>query len=232
MKITTLEVNGFAPAFKGMRNALDSWHLSDSKVCKDMDCNKCPFDDEELEENSDCRKHDFIIGEKDLSLAQRLIKGGNEHAKFMRQIQVWMDADMPRYWHQEADTYKFNTKNSCSTMHRLLKNTKPITLDLFVYCEEDIDIMNAIINRLEGLRQDYWNNQIDRKDRNRLLLRAKRLLPEGFLQLRTVNTTYAELRNMFLQRRYHGLKEEWQDVFCGWLETLPYAKELIMYEGE
>ena len=88
------------------------------------------------------------------------------------------------------------------------------------------------INRLEGLRQDYWNNQIDRKDRNRLLLRAKRLLPEGFLQLRTVNTTYAELRNMFLQRRYHGLKEEWQDVFCGWLETLPYAKELIMYEGE
>lgn len=231
MKIKTLEVAGFAPAFKGMRNALDSWHLSDSKVCKDMDCNKCPFDDEELEENSDCRKHDFIIGEKDLSLAQRLIKGGNEHAKFMRQIQVWADMNMPRYFWSEFDTYKFNTKNSCSTMHRLLNNIKPITLDLFTYCKEDVDLMNDAINELETLRQIYKSDKTKQKDKSRLLLRAKRLLPEGFLQLRTVNTNYAELRNIYLQRHNHRLKEEWQDVFCGWVETLPYAKELIIYEG-
>lgn len=210
MKITTLEVAGFAPAFKGMRNPLDSWHLADSYT-----------------ENGK-----FILGKKDKELAQRLIRGGNEHSKFMRQIQVWADMNMPRYFWSEFDTYKFNTKNSCSTMHRLLNNTKPITLDLFTYCEEDIEFMNDSINELETLRQVYKSARVKQKDRNRLLLRAKRLLPEGFLQLRTVNTSYAELRNMRLQRHNHRLKEEWQDVFCGWLETLPYAKELIMYEGE
>lgn len=210
MKITTLEVAGFAPSFKGMRNALDSWHLADSYT-----------------ENGK-----FILGEKDKELAQRLIRGGNEHSKFMRQIQVWADMNMPRYFWSEFDTYKFNTKNSCSTMHRLLNNTKPITLDLFTYCEEDIEFMNDSINELETLRQVYKNTRVKQKDKDRLLLRAKRLLPEGFLQLRTVNTNYAELRNMRLQRHNHRLKEEWQDVFCGWLETLPYAKELIIYEGE
>ena len=210
MKITTLEVAGFTPAFKGMRNPLDSWHLADSYT-----------------ENGK-----FILGEKDKGLAQRLIKGGNEHAKFMRQIQVWADMNMPRYFWSEFDTYKFNTKNSCSTMHRLLNNTKPIILDLFTYCKEDVDLMNDAINKLETLRQIYKSDKTKQKDKSGLLLRAKRLLPESFLQLRTVNTNYAELRNIYLQRRNHRLKEEWQDVFCGWLETLPYAKELIMYEEE
>ena len=42
---------------------------------------------------------------------------------------------------------------------------------------------------------------------------------------------YAELRNMYFQRRNHRLKEEWIDTFCKWIESLPYAEELIMYEG-
>ena len=32
---------------------------------------------------------------------------------------------------------------------------------------------------------------------NRLLVRAKRMLPEGFEQMRTWDTNYAELRNMY-----------------------------------
>ena len=32
---------------------------------------------------------------------------------------------------------------------------------------------------------------------------------------------------------YHFIpEEEWIDTFCKWIESLPYAKELIMYEGE
>ena len=169
-----------------------------------------------------------------MKLAQTLIKAGSEHCKFMRMIHVAVDTNMPRYWWSEADTYHFNTKNSCSTMHKLLNNDEPITLDMFVVCKEDILWWNFTINRLESLRLEYKEIQRTTKDNekmNRLLIRAKRMLPEGFEQIRTCDTNYAELRNMYFQRRHHRLKEEWVDTFCKWVESLPYAKELIMYEG-
>lgn len=209
MKITTIEVAGFESALKGMRNPMDSWDLSDSK-----------FGD-----------WGFCIGEKDMELAQNLILAGTEHSKFMRQIQVWADVDMPRYWWSEADTYGFGSKNSCSTMHKLLNNKSPITIDMFEYCGEDFDIMEVVINKLELLRRQFLDAK-SQSEKDRYLLRAKRLLPEGFLQLRTWNTNYAELRNMYFQRRFHRLKHEWQGVFCKWIESLPYAKELIMCEKE
>lgn len=84
------------------------------------------------------------------------------------------------------------------------------------------------------MRLDYKKIQRTTKDANemnRLLIRAKRMLPEGFEQMRTWDTNYAELHNMYFQRRHHRLKEEWVDTFCKWVESLPYAKELIMYEG-
>lgn len=209
MKITTIEVAGFEPALKGMRNPMDSWDLSDSQ-----------FGD-----------WGFCIGEKDMKLAQNLILAGTEHSKFMRQIQVWADVDMPRYFWSEADTYSFGSKNSCSTMHKLLNNKNPITIDMFEYCDEDLAIMELVVDRLEFLRKKFLSAETQ-NDKDRCLLRAKRLLPEGFLQLRTWNTNYAELRNMYFQRKNHRLKEEWQDVFCKWVETLPYAKKLIMHEKE
>ena len=48
--------------------------------------------------------------------------------------------------------------------------------------------------------------------------------------MRTVSTNYAELRTIYHQRKNHRLKEEWQDTCCKWIETLPYAKELIIGE--
>ena len=50
--------------------------------------------------------------------------------------------------------------------------------------------------------------------------------------MRTWDTNYQELRRMYFQRKNHRLKEEWDDVFCRWVKTLPYAYELIMYTGE
>ncbi len=208
MKITDTEVFGFNKAIHGMRNPKNSWDKSDSGY--DYNGN-------------------FHIGENDLKLAQSLILAGGEHSKFMRMIHVQADVDMPRYWWSEEDTYHFNTKNSCSTMHKLLNNINPITKDLFVTCEEDEDLVDSIVERLERLRQEFKSTK-DGLVQNRLLVRAKRLLPEGFLQMRTLDTDYAELRSEYFQRRNHRLKEEWQDIFCKWIESLPYAKELIMLE--
>ena len=220
MEFKNTEVWGFQHALRGMRNPLNSWHKGDSKWYHN--------DDDDWDDK-------FIIGENDMKLAQSLIKGGGEHSKFMRMIHVSVEVDMPRYWWSEADTYHFNTKNSCSTMHKLLNNNNPITMDLFVVCEEDRDWWETTVNKLEEMRQEYKTIQRTTKDSNqmnRLLVRAKRMLPEGFLQMRTLDTNYAELRNMYFQRNKHRLKEEWIDAFCEWVESLPYAKELIMYTGE
>lgn len=229
MKFENTEVWGFRHALRGMRNPKNSWNKSDSvfgcTVTGTYQCEDCQF------KNFDFERVD--IGENDMKLAQTLIKAGSEHCKFMRMIHVAVDTNMPRYWWSEADTYHFNTKNSCSTMHKLLNNDEPITLDMFVVCEEDIDWWNYTVNKLESMRLDYKKIQRTTKDANemnRLLIRAKRMLPEGFEQMRTWDTNYAELRNMYFQRRYHRLKEEWVDTFCKWVEALPYAKELIMYE--
>ena len=208
MKITTLEVAGLEPALKGMRNPMNSWSKSDSEYVKLTDRYK--------------------IGKDDMRLATSLKKAGTEHGKYLRMIQVWADFDMPRYWWSEFDTYKIGTTaNSCSTMHKLLNNPNPITLDLFVTCEEDLDIAQIVVNRLEQLRQKYI--ETGKRD-DRLLVRAKRLLMEGFLQLRTVNLNYATISNIYHQRKHHRLKEEWINEFCTWVESLPYSKELIIGE--
>lgn len=208
MEFLRTEVYGFEPAIRGARNPMNSWHLSDS----------C---------GSFVNPGDYYIGEKDMKLLQNLIKAGPEHMKFMRMIQVWVDINMPRYWWSEFDTYGFNSKNSCSTMHKLLNNAEPITEDLFTTCEEDLKILGDIVDRLEKMRVQF-RESTNPDEKNRLLVRAKRLLPEGFLQMRTVNTNYAELRNIYNQRKNHRLKEEWQDTFCKWVENLPYADELIL----
>lgn len=210
MKITNTEVYGFEAALRGMRNPMNSWHLQDSKKYED------------LMFKIDMEHENTVIGDNDLDLAKRLIKAGPEHCKFLRQIQVWADFDMPLYWWSEFDTYKFNTKNSCSTMHKLFNAKKEIELDDFVYSKEDINTLNFVIRELNSLRKRY----LETKDFN-YVIRGKRLLPTSFKQKRTVNTNYAELINIYNQRKNHRLKEEWQDVFCKWCEELPYFKQFL-----
>ena len=196
IQIANTEVYGISASLRGMRNPLNSWHLQDTE--KD------------------------VIGFKDMDLAKRLIKAGPEHCKFLRQIQVWADFDMPLYWWSEFDTYKFNTKNSCSTMHKLFNAKKGIELSDFVFSEEEKPVLTFIISELNSLREKY----LQTKDVN-YLIRGKRLLPASFKQKRTVNTNYAELMNIYSQRKTHRLKEEWQEVFCKWCEGLPYFVEFI-----
>jgi len=203
LEINTLEVAGLESAMLGMRNPMNSWKKADTV--------------------------DGVIGENDMVLATKLVKAGSEHAKFLRQIHVWMNVNMPRYWWSEFDTYKYNTKNSCSTMHKLVAG-KEITLDMFEYDRLDEDVMKVVVKKLNRLRKHYKDNKlignVDGMDY--WLIRAKQVLPEGYLQLRTVDTNYAELMNIYHQRKNHRLEREWQRTFCRWCESLPYFKELCI----
>lgn len=158
-------------------------------------------------------------------LAKKLVNAGGEHRKFLRQIQVWCDISLPRYIFQELDTYKFGTKNSCSTMHTIMK--KEISLEKF-YLGEDPIIMT--VEHLEKHTIPTLNNfrhlYLEDKD-YRWVKEMKRILPESFVQMRTWNTNYEELLNIYKQRKNHKLNHEW-DVVLKFIESLPYFKEMCL----
>ena len=221
MKFENTEVWGFEHAFRGMRNPKESWNKSDSEWETHINYNK----DEVYTK--------FVIGKNDLKLAQTLIRAGSEHRKFMRQIFVSVDITAPLYWWKEFDTYKVATvSNSTSTMHKLAST--PITMDFFEIDdfdyfvgqnENDIGhIWEGLIYDLEYLRKKY-NETKDKRYWKELI----RLLPESWLQKRTITMNYENILNMYHQRKHHKLTE-WSESFCNWVKTLPYAEELVCLE--
>ncbi|HPE08155.1 MAG TPA: hypothetical protein PLT28_00285 [Saprospiraceae bacterium] len=217
-------IMGFDGAIRGMRNSYENYANADSGYCLDLDtartCETCPNE-------AACVKydHDFVVGPHDLELAKKLIAEGAPNRKFLRMIHVQVDVYMPRYWWAEADTYKFGVKNSTSTMHKLLNRKTPIDANMIFISEEDADVLQVVVDRLEEIRKLY-EATTDNKERKALVARAKRILPEGFIQMRTWDTNYEELRKMYHERKDHALTLEWGG-FCRWVETLPYAEDLL-----
>lgn len=213
MKFLHSETYGWKSAFHGLRNPLESWAKSDSIV--------------------DMHTGNFILGQKDLDLAQRMIKAGTSDSKFLRQIFVSVDITAPMYWWSQFDTYKIGTTaNSTSKMHKLAST--PITKECFEsddyqtipVFDKDFytsdDAWEEIITICETLRKKY-NETKDKRYWKELI----RILPESWLQTRTVTMNYAVLRNMYAQRQNHRLTE-WHQ-FCDWVKRLPYAEQLITY---
>ena len=178
-----------------------------------------------------------FLGPNDLDLAQRLILAGNEHAKFMRQIFVSVDITAPLYWWKEFDTYKVGTvANSTSTMHKL--SSIPITKKMFEFDNSDLVIDKYTIphgGEREVIFDDYIEDIVDMCENLRLKFKETgdaaywraliQILPNAYVQTRTVTMSYANLRNIYFQRKNHKLRE-WHE-FCDWIKTLPYSGELI-----
>lgn len=180
-----------------------------------------------------------FLGPNDLQLARKLILAGDEHAKFMRQIFVSVDITAPLYWWKEFDTYKVGTvANSTSTMHKLAD--EPITMDKFEFDNLDVVIDSYTIphgGESIIIFGDYAEDIIDMCENLRLKFKETgdaiywkaliQILPSAFLQTRTITMSYANLRNIYFQRKNHKLKE-WHQFCEDWLPTLPYAKQLIL----
>ena len=80
-----------------------------------------------------------------------------------------------------------------------------------------------IIDYLNKLRAWY----LETKDEN-VFKTIRQLLPQGYNTLYTWTANYEVLRNIYHSRKNHRLNE-WHD-FCHWIESLPYAQELIIGE--
>ena len=229
--VENVKVFNFEGAMRGLRNPKDSWHLSDSNFNQEgclwpnkdeiNTCPECPLYNGFGE---DCIPY---IGPKDMKLAQLMIGAGTDEAKFLRQIFISMDITAPLYWWKEFDTYKVGTvANSCSTMHKL--DAYPITREMFSW-DNDLEdeafweTVDRIIYECERLRQKY--KETGDKRYWRALIQ---LLPESWMQKRTVTLNYQVARAMFFARRFHKLIE-WH-ILCSAFLHLPYGKEFIAYE--
>ena len=206
IKFENVETSGWQASIRGMRNPMNSWHKSDSKKTFS-----------EIEYNVK-----FSVGDNDLKLMQNLSKAGSDHAKFLRMINVTVDITAPLYWFKEYDTYKVGTvANSCSTMHKI--HDKEFTLGDFSHenlTEGAMDVLNIVIEHLNFCRKWY------QEEKNKVWWwQMIQLLPTSYNQKRTVQLNYQVLKNIYHARKNHKL-DEWRD-FCKWIETLPYAKELI-----
>lgn len=212
MKFEKTEVWGFEHALRGMRNPLESWNKSDSDFSIYIE------DRVNIVINNN-------IGKNDLELAQKLIRAGTPHRKFMRQIFVSADITAPLYWWKEFDTYKVGTTaNSTSTMHKLAST--PITINCFEMDDFEgnenlLSYWDDVIGHLEAIRNQY-NKTKDKRFWKELI----RLLPESWLQTRTITMNYENILNMVEYRKNHKLSE-WSESFMSWVKSLPYADDLL-----
>lgn len=212
IKIEDTHVDNIVRSVYSARNAMNSWDKSDSDWKTDT------------------------LGENDLALAKKLSKAGSDHAKYLRMINVSLDLTAPLYFWKQFDQYKVGvTTNSCSTMHKI--HDEKITIDDFSFDgHEDLEFDDEVyvddygqymkfdelmVKLCEELRCKYLKTNDKRYWRYLI-----QLLPSSYNQKRTVQLNYQVLKSMYFARRNHRL-DEWH-TFCGWMETLPYFKEVCV----
>lgn len=221
IKFNNTSVMNMENALRGMRNPLQSWEKSDTTVC-DTECHTCMCQGQ-IAACSSVGFGGVIIGPNDLALAKKLRKAGSDHRKYLRQIFVSVDITAPLYLWKELDTYKIGTvANSESTMHTIHK--RRFTREDFS-CDRmsghNEAVMEYVILNLNLFRELY----LDTGEKQHWY-DIIQLLPSSYNQMRTVTMNYENLINMYHARKHHKL-QEWHDL-CAWIETLPYAKELII----
>ena len=204
LTLKNTSVMNFENAIRGARNPMNSWGRMDSHTEPDGS---------------------FVFGPNDLDLAMRLAKAGSDHRKYLRMIFVSVDVTAPLYWWKEYDTYKVATvANSTSTMHKI--HSKPFSMDDFS-CDHMTDgtkkFMETVVAELENIRLRFKETK-SKEDWYDMI----QLLPSSYNQMRTCTFNYETLINIYRARNNHKLAE-WH-TFCDWIETLPYAEQLITFE--
>lgn len=255
MRFNNTRVTGFDNAFIGMRNPLQSWSKSDSFFGLTTDADYWRHFNTVLDTygergqanwlDSNCRLDASedgnildvaMLGKNDLDLAHRLLgTGSDSDGKFTRYIDVTCQITSPSFWWAELDQYRVGTvTNSTSMQHTGSRRDlipDDFTLDTIttypsdennipIDSQEDLQVILDIVNKYRLLyknTKDYKYFRIMRE-----------LLPSGYNYTKMLHCNYAVLRNMYRQRKHHSLKE-WSVDFVQWVESLPYAEDLITY---
>ena len=158
------------------------------------------------------------------------------HDQFLTGIRVAFDLTFSNKAWVEAERYHFlEFVSSQSTMHRITKFDLDTCYNGYVdyrviaIMKEKVAQYNELCEEMKKV--DSANEYEVRRLKNLLTQKYLEILytnPAGFTLTARMTTNYRCLKNIWRQRRNHRLPE-WRE-FCKWIETLPYAKELICYE--
>lgn len=225
LRVENEQVFNLDGAIRNMRNSWNSWHLSDSSINGSLD------NDNVLDIVHPANIVDFHLGEADKKLAQKLLKAGPDHAKFLRMILVSFDLIAGNEFFKEFDTYKIGTSsNSTSAMHLLGKRL--LTEDDLSFDMPYSEAATEVLNRTNDLIKAWWDS--GKKTGSKEWRDLQKGVPMGFVYRRGITANYQVLQNMYHSRKNHRLYE-WRE-FCSWIETLPYSflitgKETVLSEA-
>lgn len=167
-----------------------------------------------------------------LSEATRI--SNQAHDQFLTGIRVSFDLHCSNKMWVEAERYRFlEFVSSQSTMHRIVQFGTSGNYNIYVD--------DRIVAIMDEKIQEYKRLEVERarllalKDpaaddiAQTLVHKYLEILysnPAGFELTARMTTNYRCLKNIYKQRKDHRLPE-WRE-FCRWIETLPYAHELIL----
>ena len=179
------------------------------------------------------------LEDKDINRGRKLVDatktGNGAHAQFLTGIRVNFDLTCSNKMWVEAERYRFlEFVSSQSTMHRITKfdldkayneHVDPRVIEIMkekvkVYNDYCLDISGGLIPQDQRIIEEIENKK------KKMYLEILYTNPAGFELTARMTTNYRCLRNIYIQRKDHRLPE-WRE-FCKWIETLPYAKELLI----
>lgn len=159
--------------------------------------------------------------EQSLPRAIKLAKrgGGSGHSNFRKGIRVAFDVIYPNYISPEMQRYNFfDIVTSSSKMHKLTSMDMDACFNKYV-TQESKDQMKRLLD-------DYSKAETN-ADKYTCFMRLLSNCPQGIELFMRVTTNYEQLATIYRQRRNHRLREDW-GAFCSFIESLPYAHELII----
>lgn len=183
--------------------------------------------------------------------------GGTGHTNFRTGILVSFDLKYPQYFTKQLQRYHFiQYVSSTSMMHRITKMNfkeccnKYVSKGMIEFMNGLIEIYNRLSNSKDKLEffarvqneylpflkveysQDcdpFYEGTTREEVLYDCFMRIMSNCPMGAELWVHVTTNYEQLATIYKQRKNHKLKEDWGE-FCKWIESLPYAKELIICE--
>jgi hypothetical protein len=156
-----------------------------------------------------------LYGENDLHRAYIAWKNGHSNLEPLNKSRLLYDHKNGLSISELSSKYDISEKKMRSILY-----TKPCdNNELFVYAY----IWEKRIEELNQLRELY----LETKDES-VFKELRQMLPQGYNVRYTWQANYSVLRNIYHSRKNHRLAE-WH-VFCDWILTLPYARELIVGE--
>ena len=142
-------------------------------------------------------------------------KSGSGHDCWLKGVIVQMDVKAPQYFWQQLQRYHFVEFISSQSK---LQSIQKMELEKLCMLSTNYEAIN---NAKESVKY-YDSGEINIDD-------CLANIPMGLEYTARMTTNYLQLKTIYHQRKHHRSKQ-WKD-FCEWIETLPYAHQLIITSG-